>query len=212
MRVRGVVFDLDGTLVDSFGAIADSANAARLALGLPPVAFPEITRHVGHGLRHLLGEVVGPELVDRAVPLYREAHARIYLDRTTPLPGALDTVRRLHAGGIRMAVASNKLSAFSRGIVEHLGFGPYLAAVEGPDTAGAVKPDPAMIRRCLAAIGVDASEALYVGDMPLDVESGRRAGVAVVLVATGVAPRRELARCGVPVLDELAAIEGVAPG
>lgn len=209
MRVRGVVFDLDGTLVDSFGAIAESANAARVALGLPPLPAPEITRHVGHGLWHLLGTVVGPEYVDRAVPLYREAHAKIYLDRTKALPGALESVRRLHAAGIRLAVASNKLSTFSRGILEHLGFAPFLDAVEGPDTAGATKPDPAMIRRCLAAMGIEAAEALYVGDMPLDVESARQAGVAVALVATGAVARGKLASTGVTVLEDVSTVEDV---
>ena len=211
MTVRGVVFDLDGTLVDSFDAIADSANAARVALGLPALPPSEITRHVGRGLWNLLGQLVGPELVDRAVPLYREAHEKIYLDRTTALPGALETVRRLHASGVRVAVASNKLSTFSRGILDHLGFGPYLTTVEGPDTAGATKPDPAMIRRCLAAMEVEASEALYVGDLPLDVESARRAGVAVVLVATGAVERGALEETGAPVLGDVAsACEAIA--
>lgn len=207
MKVRGVVFDLDGTLVDSFGAIADSANAARAGLGFPPLPASEITKHVGRGLRHLLAEVAGPEHLDRAVPLYRDAYERIYLDRTTPLPGALEAVRRLHGAGIRMSVASNKLSSFSRGILDHLGFGPYLAAVEGPDTAGATKPDPAMLRRCFAAMGVEASEAIYVGDMPLDVESARRAEVDVVLVATGVIAAGDLESTGAAVVPDLHAFE-----
>jgi HAD superfamily hydrolase (TIGR01509 family) len=212
VTVRGIVFDLDGTLVDSFGAIAESVNAARTALGLPELETKEITRHVGRGLHLLLADVVGPSLVDRAVPLYREAHERIYLERTKPLPGALDAVRRLHAAGIRLSVASNKLSNFSRGILDHLGFSPYLTTVEGPDTAGAVKPDPAMIRRCLSVMGVDPSEAIYVGDMPLDVESARRAGVPVVLVATGAASAQTLAATGAPLLTRLVDLDTAGPG
>lgn len=207
MRVRGVVFDLDGTLVDSFGAIAGSVNAARAGLGLPPLQESEITQHVGRGLRHLLTDLVGPDLVDRAVVLYREDHTRTYLDHTRPLPGALEAVRRLHEAGILLSVASNKLSTFSRGILDHLGFGPYLATVEGPDTAGATKPDPAMIRRCLSVMGVDPSEAVYVGDMPLDVESARQAGIAVVLVATGASEREALEKTGVRWLPGLAELE-----
>jgi HAD superfamily hydrolase (TIGR01509 family) len=207
LKVRGIVFDLDGTLVDSFGAIAGSVNTARAALGLPPLPESEITRHVGRGLRQLLADLVGPDLADRAVVLYREDHARTYLEHTKPLPGALEAVRRFHEAGIRVSVASNKLSTFSRGILDHLGFGPYLTTVEGPDTAGATKPDPAMIRRCLAAMGVEASEAIYVGDMPLDVESGRQAGVNVVLVATGAVHRRELDLAGATVLRDLAVLE-----
>ena len=203
MKVRGIVFDLDGTLVDSFEAIARSVNAARAGLSLPPLPKAEITKHVGRGLHLLLGDLVGPDLADRAVVLYREDHARTYLGHTKPLPGALETVRRLHEAGIRVSVASNKLSTFSRGILDHLGFGPYLTTVEGPDTAGATKPDPAMIGRCLSAMGVEAPEAIYVGDMPLDVESARRAGVAVVLVATGAVAAEVLEATGAEVTADL---------
>jgi HAD superfamily hydrolase (TIGR01509 family) len=209
--VRGVVFDLDGTLVDSYDAIALGVNAARKAFGLAPLPRPDVRRRVGRGLEALMADVLGKERADAGVRIFRERYAEVYAAATSALPGALDTLRELRSRGYRMAVASNKLARFGGPILEHLGMAGFLTTVEGPDTAGAPKPEPPMIERCLRAMGVGPEEALYVGDMVLDVETALRAGVPVILVPGGSSEREDLLRTGATVLGSLVEILEILP-
>lgn len=201
--VRAVVFDLDGTLVDSYGAIAASLNHARSAFGRADLDPATIRAAVGRGLETLVAEFVHPREVQRAVELFREHYARVYSGLTSALPGAAATLRSLHERGFRLAVASNKPARFGGPILEGLGLLAWIDAVLGPDLAGTTKPDPTMLRSCLKRLGVTAAQALYVGDMALDVESGARAGIAVVLVSGGSSSSSELAATGQPVIRSL---------
>ncbi len=214
-RIEGVVFDLDGTLVDAFEGISTAANAARAHFSLPPLPRSEITRHVGRGVADLIAAVVGGDLRDEGVRVFREVYDRVCEAETHALPGALPTLAALSRLGIPAAVASNKPASFSERILERLGLRPLLACVEGPDTAGRLKPDPVMIHACLRAMGVEPARALYVGDMPYDAESGARAGVRTILVAGGAAADADLAATGRPVIaklqDLVAIVERSAP-
>jgi len=201
--VRGIVFDLDGTLADSYAAIAASVNAARRAFDLSPLPEKEIRSRVGRGLEALMADVLGPDRAGAGVAVFRERYAAVWPQGTSALPGALETVRELKRRGYRLAVASNKLARFGRPILEQLGMARYLDAVEGPDTAGAPKPEPTMLERCLAAMRTRREETLYVGDMVLDAETASRAGVRVVLVPGGSSEREDLRRTGSPVLAGL---------
>jgi phosphoglycolate phosphatase len=205
-RVQAVVFDLDGTLVDSYGAISESLNHARAGWRLPPLDEGVVRAAVGHGLESLIAEHCGPDRVEAGVRRFREHYARIFLRCTHALPGVGATLARLARRGLRVAVASNKPARFTAPILEHLDLARYVDAVHGPDTVGRTKPDPVMIRACLADLGVDARAAIYVGDMVLDVESGRRAGVRVALVAGGSSPAEDLRATGATVLDGIASL------
>lgn len=205
-RPRGIVFDLDGTLIDSYPAIAASVDAARSAFGMAPCDPAELRRHVGRGLESLIADLVGPDRVAEGVRRFRETYGRVWPDGTSLLPGAAVAVATLRAADVRLAVASNKPARFGRAILERLGLAGAFVAVEGPDTAGRAKPDPAMLSRCLAALGTAPRDTLYVGDMPLDVESGRRAGLPVALVEGGSASRAELLATGRPVLAGVAGL------
>lgn len=202
-RVRGVVFDLDGTLVDSYAAIRESLNHARAAYALPPLDAPTVRRGVGRGLECLVAEFVGPERVADGVRRFRERYAVVYEAHTRPLPGAVDAVRRIHAAGYPLALASNKPARFGAPILEAIGLREAFAAVLGPDVVGSAKPHPAMLRAAARACGVAAPQALYVGDMPLDVESGARAGMPVALVRGGSASEEELLTSAAPVFGDL---------
>lgn len=202
-RVRAVVFDLDGTLIDSYDAISESLNHARAGWDLPPLAADVVRRAVGRGLETLVAEHVGPDRVEAGVARFRNRYARVFRSATRALPGARDTLAALSRGGVAVAVASNKPARFTRPILEATGLEPYVGSVHGPDTVGRAKPDPAMIRRCLDDLDVPSDEAIYVGDMVLDVESARRAGVRVVLVPGGSSPIDALEATGVPVLGRL---------
>jgi phosphoglycolate phosphatase len=202
-RLIGLVFDLDGTLVDSYPAITSSVNRARTAFGLDPMEEQEVRKRVGHGLERLMAELVGPERAPEGVHIFREHYARVYADGTRARPGALTTLRELRRRGYRLSVASNKPARFGRLILSHLGMLEHLDAVQGPDLAGTTKPEPTMIRLCLEAMSALPGEAAYVGDMTLDVESAREAGLPVMLVTGGSTPEAELRSTGHRVLGSL---------
>jgi phosphoglycolate phosphatase len=198
-ELRAVIFDLDGTLIDSYEAIAESLNAARSAFNLPPLVTDTVRAAVGHGLENLIEHWVGPDRIQQGVRLFRERYARICRQKTELLPGVTEGLQRLDMAGISSSIASNKPARFSKLLLEHLGIASYFVSVHGPDTVRHAKPDPAMLERCLLDLGVRAEESLYVGDMPLDAESGKNAGVTVRLVSTGSTPSIELQKIGVPV-------------
>ncbi|HKQ60212.1 MAG TPA: HAD hydrolase-like protein, partial [Candidatus Polarisedimenticolaceae bacterium] len=135
--VRGVVFDLDGTLVDSYAAIAASVNHARAHFGLAELPAAVVRRTVGRGLEALLAELLGPQRVELGVRLFRERYAETFAAATIALPGAAQTLGELTRRGYVLAVASNKPARFSDPILAALGLRPYLRSVEGPDLAGA---------------------------------------------------------------------------
>jgi len=202
--VRGLVFDLDGTLVDSYGAIAESLNEVRAAFGLPALPEREVRGLVGHGLESLLEFQVGKDRLDEALRRFRERYARVGVLRTTALPGVVPGLRALAAYGYRMAVATNKPACFAEPILEALGLARWFSCIAGPDRVGATKPDPTMLRHCLGELDVAPRHALYIGDMALDVETADRAGVAVLLVCGGSSSDEQLWATGRPVVRSFA--------
>ena len=203
-----MIFDLDGTLVDGFDAITTGVNAARRHFGLSPLPGDDVRGRVGLGLLHLMADVVGAERAEEAAGVFRRAYDAACLPGTRAVPGLALTLTALSDRGIRLSVASNKPVPYSVRILDHLELSRHFDLVAGPENAGALKPDPAMLRACLDAMGTAPAEALYVGDMPLDAEAGARAGVAVVLVAGGSATATALRATGLPVLGRLADLPG----
>ncbi len=195
-RKRAVIFDLDGTLIDAFMGIHDALSHTMSTLGFAPLSFPETKRLVGHGLEHLLAHAMSPDVVARAVPVYRARYAEIAVTSALPLPGAAEHLARLAAAGVRLAVASNKPSYFSRQIITGLGWDDWVSEIRGPDQVVEPKPHPAMIESLLDAFAAAPGDALYVGDMTVDLETGRRAGIDVVLVSTGSMSEVELRAAG----------------
>jgi phosphoglycolate phosphatase len=165
-----------------------------------------VRAEVGHGLEQLIARWVGANRIDDGVRLFRERYAEVFAGSTEPLPGADSALRGLARGGYPLALASNKPARFSRAILRQLDWEHLFTAIEGPDTVGTTKPDPAMLRACLAAIGTAVECTRYVGDMPLDAVSGSRAGLEVVLVCGGSAREADLRAAGPPVLTGFAAL------
>ncbi len=209
--VRGLVFDLDGTLIDSYGPIACSLNHARAAAGLPPLPEQAVRRRVGRGLESLIAELVGPDQVAQGVTRFRERYREVFADGTFVLPGVATTLFHLRSAGYRMAVASNKPARFSIPILERLELAPAFVCVLGPDLVSHAKPHPAMIRECLAQLETAPRAAAYVGDMELDVESAARAGVPVLLVPGGSTPAQVLANTGQRVLRSFSELTRLFP-
>ncbi|MGK2855710.1 MAG: HAD family hydrolase [Thermoanaerobaculia bacterium] len=195
MRYDTLILDLDGTLVDSYDALAISINHARARLGFDSLETETIKGYVGEGLERLLERCFAPDAVPAdAQRFFEERYDEICCTASRPLEGVVETLAALHAAGARMAVCTNKPTPFSKKIVEYLGIDRYLDAVVGPDLAGARKPDARHVDTALAAIGGNRERALFVGDMLIDVEAARNAGIPCAVVATGTTEASVLRR------------------
>jgi phosphoglycolate phosphatase len=188
---RLVVFDLDGTLVDSARDIAAAVNAALAALepGTAPLPLEGVVGFVGDGARVLVERVLqhrGSSLrPDRVLPLYLEAYRERLLDTTRLYPGVADALAELQASGRQLAVLTNKPGDLSRTILNGLGVGSRFARIWGAGDVPARKPDPAGLRALLTELGAGAEGVWLVGDSPTDVETARAAGARAAGVAWG---------------------------
>jgi phosphoglycolate phosphatase len=185
LEVRGIVFDLDGTLIDSYAAITESLNRAMIAAGLDPLSEERVRGMVGLGLETLVTRAMGAARVEEGVRRFREHYDRICVARTSLLPQVAETVPELDSRGYRLAVATNKPSYFARRLLDGLGIGEHFAAVLGPDNVVNRKPHPEMVLRALEEMGLSVGEAVYVGDMEVDIQTARAGGLPVVVLPTG---------------------------
>jgi phosphoglycolate phosphatase len=182
---RAVLFDFDGTLADSYPAITASVNHVRAAHGLPPLEEPEVRRHVGRGPAYLLEHTVPGSDVEADIRLYRVHHPYVLRSGTRLLPGAAEALAAIKHSGRRTGVCSNKPVAFTRELLRYLGIAEHVEVVLGPEDVTRPKPAPDMLLAALQRLAVPPAQALYIGDMTVDIATARAAGVAVWVVPTG---------------------------
>ena len=191
-----VVFDLDGTLVDSRLDLAAAVDHVLEVLQLPVLPFETIYRFIGEGARRLVQRALGPAhegRLDEALALFLAYYAEHLLDHTRPYPGVAETVAVLHARGVILSVLSNKPEALSRAILAGLGLLAHFTAVIGGDSLHARKPDPSGLRHLAELAGTPSERLLLVGDSRIDIETAHAAGVAFCGVAWGIRPDEVLA-------------------
>jgi phosphoglycolate phosphatase len=189
---RAVIFDFDGTLADSYDAITASLNHVRAANGLPALPEAEIKTHVGRGLEYLLADLLPGTDLGRNVALYRAHHEAVMRRHTRLMPGARAALEALARAGRLLAVCSNKKVDFTRALLDSLGVASFFDVVLGPEDVPQPKPAPDMLLAALRRLSVSPAEALYVGDMDIDVQTARAAGLPVWVVPTGSADRAAL--------------------
>lgn len=193
LRYGAVLFDLDGTLVDSYAALAEAVNFARREHGRDDLPAGRVRDFVGEGLDTLLQrafEVIDVPASVRAA--FETRYDEICCTESRILAGVEPTLAALSSLGVTMAVCTNKPTAFSRKILEYLRLTPHFRAVVGPDLAGARKPDGMHVRRTLEEAGCSGAAAVLVGDMPIDVQAAHSGGIAAAVVPSGSSSREEL--------------------
>lgn len=187
-----IVFDLDGTLVDSAPDLAEALNRVLDENGLPKVAPESVRGMVGEGAARMIargfaaaGRAVGDEPPDGLRQRFLAHYADCLADSTRPFPGAVAALETLAAAGRRLAVCTNKSEATSRALLDRLGLSRFFGAVVGGDSLAVHKPDPRHLTEAILRAGGTPERAAMVGDSIVDVEAARAAAVPVVAVSFG---------------------------
>ena len=187
-----LIFDLDGTLIDSKLDLAHAANAARHHMGMPPIANERVYSYVGNGAPVLIRRVLGAEAseaqVQEALEFFLEYYREHMLDYTVLYPGVRESLDRLRDAGVQMAVLTNKPVNISRAIVRGLGAGPHFRQVYGGNSFEFKKPHPIGVETLMAECGAAREGTMMVGDSPVDIQTARAAGVKSCGVTYGFQP------------------------
>jgi phosphoglycolate phosphatase len=189
---RTIVFDLDGTLVDTAPDLITSLNYVLDHEGLPPVPLANARNMIGAGARRLIergleadGRQVGGDDIARMTTAFIDYYADHIAVSSRPFEGLEDALDRMAARGYRFAVCTNKLEWLSRRLLDELKLSGRFAAICGADTFGVSKPDPAILRQTVVRAGGKLAAAIMVGDAGTDVGVARRAGIPVIGVDFG---------------------------
>jgi len=186
--IRALLFDLDGTLIDSREDLAASVNYALRAVGEPPQTRGAIVRHVGNGMRTLLANVLGKAdeatLTD-AISAFQDHYGAHCVDKTTTYPYVEETLKRVTEAGQKTAVVTNKPKGFADKILNALKLRPFIEVVVGGDTVSERKPHPAPLLEAVKDLGGAIGSTLIVGDGIQDIKAGQAAGIATCVARYG---------------------------
>ncbi|MDE6266672.1 MAG: HAD family hydrolase [Muribaculaceae bacterium] len=192
-----VIFDLDGTLLNTIADLGEAANYALEKSGFPTHSISTYPYFVGNGVRKLLERVLPEEartedIINRMRTLFVEYYDSHMTDNTYPYPGIPELLLQLRSHGIKLAVASNKYDSAVKKLISH--FFPQIewSAMEGQKPYIPVKPDPSIVFDILSKVPTPKSEVLYVGDSGVDMETARRACITSCGVTWGFRPESEL--------------------
>ena len=208
MKVSLCIFDLDGTVLDTLSSIAYFANGALEANGIEPIAVDEYRYLAGRGIANLIRGILrfrscySDELYEKVLRDYDTAYNADVTREAKMFDGLKETLDRVKALGVRMAVVSNKPDFAARAVVSKLYGDGYFDFVTGQVPGGALKPDPAAVNSVMKKFGVTPEECLYVGDTSTDMQTGKNAGIYTVGVLWGFRGREELLENGADTLIE----------
>lgn len=193
LRVKAVMIDLDGTLLDTIPDLAVAANLMLKELNRPALDESLIRAFVGKGIpklveRALAGAVEGaadPELFTRALPIYERCYAGVNGQHTTVYPGVMDGLNQLRAQGFPLACVTNKSTRFTLPLLEHMKLSSYFSEVVAGDTLLKKKPDPQQLLHACKNFGIAPRDMLMIGDSLNDAQAARAAGCPVFCVTYG---------------------------
>ncbi|MBQ9493057.1 MAG: HAD family hydrolase [Oscillibacter sp.] len=201
-----VIFDLDGTLLDTIRDLAEAGNHVCREYGWPEHSTDAYKAMVGHGMQNLISRFSPPEAQEEAqraetLRRFNAYYALHSADHTRPFPGVPELLGRLRADGLQMAVYSNKSHEFTADLMDRF-FPGVFALAQGKKPGIPVKPDPAGLYGILRALRADPARTLFVGDSATDVRTGHNAGLPVCAVTWGYRPRQSLEAAGPDALAE----------
>ncbi len=201
-KFQAILFDLDGTLVDSSRDIATSINLTLKHLGYDPITLNQSNSYVGDGIRMLVKRALGKsiynderhiiehESLSEADKIYRKYYAQHVLDTTLPYPGVVDTLNQIT--GLQLAVISNKAVVYVNGIMIHFQLDKYFRLILGGDSLELKKPDPYPLLYVAQQFNIDPQQCLMVGDSEKDIIAGKAAGMITCAVTYGMRSEESL--------------------
>ncbi len=203
MRNPVILFDLDGTLVDSLADLTDALNHMLANFGRPCLDPSDVRQLVGKGVRNLVARALASasdQEINRGIELFTTYNRAHIADKSRLYPGMQEVLSELSAAGIPLAVISNKQEALCCLILEALGIAKLFACICGGDTVAELKPSPLPLQHVLACLDKECHEAIMVGDSINDIQAGQRAGIATIGCSWGYGTAEELQEA-----DQLAA-------
>ena len=205
MAYKTVLFDMDGTLLDTLEDLCDSTNYVLRKLGHPERSLEETRRFVGNGAEKLIRRAMpvntAEEEIQTALGMFRtyyEAHCKV---KTKVYDGMLEVLDALRANGVKTAVVSNKPDEAVKKLSEEY-FGDRMDYAIGPKEGRRCKPYPDMVDAALEAMGMPREGAVYIGDSEVDVQTGLNAGLPVIAVSWGFRPREVILAAGATVIAD----------
>lgn len=199
MKYQGILFDLDGTLLDTLGDLADAVNAALAKHGFPLRTEDEVRSFVGNGIGKLIARAVPAGTDEQTVAAcladFRAYYAEHMNVRTKPYEGILDLLVWLKSEGIPVGVVSNKIDFAAKALCGAY-FGNLIGAVVGECEGLRRKPAPDTVERALTLLGLSAADCVYVGDSDVDILTAANAGMPCISVDWGFRPREHLLAAG----------------
>ncbi len=206
-RYDAVIFDLDGTLLDTLDDLMDAVNHALIQMDWPTRTRDEVRQFVGNGVAKLLERSVPAGTArsdtEKALDIFKAYYGVHKQDKTAPYPGVAQLLKALRERGVKLAVVSNKFDAAVKALMDDY-FPGLLDACAGENEAAGVpkKPDPAMVLRVMETLGVTADRAVYVGDSDVDLQTAQNAGLPCVSVTWGFRDRDFLTAHGAAVFAD----------
>jgi phosphoglycolate phosphatase len=199
VRVKAVVIDLDGTLLDTVGDLASAANAMRTELGLPPVEAEILKSYVGKGIVNLVARAMTggagwleEDKLNAAVAVFERHYAACLATTTRPFPGVIEGLKALRDKGLHLGCITNKLARFTEPLLETLGLTGHFEIVLSGDSLPRKKPDPLPLQHAAKYFGIGEHELLLIGDSLNDVQAARSAGSPVFIVPYGYNEGRDV--------------------
>ncbi len=202
MTYKAVIFDLDGTLVDSLQDLADATNYALKFFGQPVHNTEAIKQMVGEGTDTLISKALAgdkQELIGQVLAKMREKYDKICLNKSRPYKGLLEVVAELAKRQIKLAVLTNKDEKMSQKIVSHF-FDGFFQIVKGTTQAVPVKPEPTAALQILEKLDIRPQEAIFVGDSNIDIQTAKAANIKAIGVSWGFRGRKELIGAGADII------------
>jgi len=190
--IKLIIFDLDGTLIDAYQAITSSFNHTMHRCGYASRKASTIRKAVGWGDENLLRPFIKEKDLSCALSIYRKHHKQALVKESRLFPFADKALAYLKNKGYKLAVASNRPSRFSRILIHHLKLDKYFDYVLCADKLKHSKPHPQILIRIIQRFGLKPKQVLYIGDMAIDAQAGRRAKVKTIIVTTGSSHESEI--------------------
>ena len=199
MRYKTVIFDLDGTLLDTLGDLSSSVNYALRQHGLSERSKADVRRFLGNGIRRLVEQSVpegtSPSMTEEVFQTFRQYYLEHSLDETAPYEGIMELLHQLHGMNVATAIVRNKLDPAVKELHQHF-FSDTIRVAIGESSSIRRKPAPDMVDECIRLLGCDRQSCLYVGDSEVDLHTARNASLPCCSVSWGFRDKKQLIEAG----------------